>query len=277
MTTFTATESQLAWDQGFVAKASLPSVWASRVDGGGRIVIGGSFVRSHGIARPNLARLSQTDRWMRALIRAAGPTARFGPSISDRTGRFSSVEPSPATTVQAASGGLVLVEPDGSPSTAVVAQPSSNTVRYIGIDGNGRAIVAGAFESIGESLPRELPAWVRMARSMAMRTKAVRSLRASVPVMQCTPYCHCPTEACSSAATSASTEEWHEETSPRLEMMVPGSRFRSSGRSERPNSPNLYPGRQQADCGRGIYLLRRPPREWHRPPQAVRRSRYRSR
>ncbi|MGK0187685.1 MAG: hypothetical protein ACI9R3_003474 [Verrucomicrobiales bacterium] len=149
ITTMTASgETQLDWDQGFVAKTGLPSVWAMKEDGAGRIVIGGSFVRSHGVVRPNIARLTSSG----ALDESFDPGAG-----TDGTVRALDIRPDGRVVVggsftnyagQATTGGLALVEPNGSPGAAL-PQPDSKSVRYIGVDGNGGTLVAGAFQSIG--------------------------------------------------------------------------------------------------------------------------------
>ena len=149
MTSMTASgETQLDWDQGFVAKMSLPSVWAMKEDGAGRILIGGGFVRSHGVVRPNVARLMSDGSLDESFDPGTGPDGVVRALDIRPDGRIVLGGAFDNYNGQSTPGGLALVEPSGLPGAAL-PQPDSKTIRYIGIDGNGRAIVAGAFQKIG--------------------------------------------------------------------------------------------------------------------------------
>ncbi len=148
VTTLSVEESQLYWDQGiFDLSSGMAAVWAIAEQGDGRIVVGGDFTGSHGVARRNIARLHENGQVDESFDPGDGtdsPVAALtvlGDGRIVAGGSFSLYD-------GVAVNGLVAIAPDGAPAGSV-AQPNVADVRWLGVDSEGRLMVAGGFTQIG--------------------------------------------------------------------------------------------------------------------------------
>lgn len=57
VTKLDALEEDRTWDQGFYPRTGIPSVWAVAQTSDGRMILGGKFVKSHGVTRNNIVKV----------------------------------------------------------------------------------------------------------------------------------------------------------------------------------------------------------------------------
>lgn len=139
-------EEDRAWDQGFYTRSGIPAVWAAAQSADGRMVLGGKFVKSHGVARKNIVRVNADG----SVDTSFNPGAGFDNavrSIAIRAdgriwvgGQFTSYDGQ-------SSRGVALLNSIGKADTKP-AKPDTTDVQWVGTYGN-IMYLAGAFGKVG--------------------------------------------------------------------------------------------------------------------------------
>lgn len=139
-------EEDRTWDQGFYTRSGIPAVWATAQMADGRMVLGGKFARSHGIARNNIVRVRADG----SVDTTFNPGTGFdGPvrSLAIRSdgmiwagGNFSKYNGQ-------SSRGVALLNANGTWDSRP-AQPDTKEIYWVGNAGNS-LYLGGAFGKVG--------------------------------------------------------------------------------------------------------------------------------
>ncbi len=139
-------EEDLSWDLGLYDRSGLPSVWAVATQADGKLILGGKFTATHGVARRNIARVGANG----AADPSFNPGTGFDGSVrsleirGDRKiwvgGNFTAFNGTDTM-------GVALLNSDGTHAGST-AQPDTSDVNWVGLRGT-TMFVAGAFGKIG--------------------------------------------------------------------------------------------------------------------------------
>lgn len=151
VTTLDPDEHDFSWDAGLLDRSGTPAVWAVAQQYDGKVILGGRFKSSHGVARNNIARVNPTGE----LDTAFNPGTGFN-------GTVRSVALMPIGTIIVggdftsyngqASNGFALLTPRGA-RVSLAAAPDRPRVRWVGAY-LGSMYVGGDFSSFGR-VPRK--------------------------------------------------------------------------------------------------------------------------
>lgn len=136
----------LTLDAGLTDRSGIPAVWAMIEQEDGKIILGGRFATSHGVARKNIARVladGQLDTDFNPGTGFDGPVRSLALLENGRIiagGEFQTYNGQPAT-------GVAVLSPKGVLQTGI-PQTDMPVVRWVGAVG-GKIFVGGEFTSIG--------------------------------------------------------------------------------------------------------------------------------
>ena len=145
ITSLVALEDDRTWDVGIYDRSGQPSVWAMANMADGRVVLGGRFQTSHGLARRNIVRVKADGTADTTFNPGTGfnGVVRSLAMLADGRifagGEFTSYNGTVAV-------GAALIKTDGSASIALPA-PDVNNVRWVAVDSRG-LYIGGAFSSV---------------------------------------------------------------------------------------------------------------------------------